>query len=176
MPRTILVVDDEKNIRRTLRMVLEGDGFHVLDAEDAETGLGLVPEADLVILDVRLPAMTGLEALARIRKDPQGRYLPVLMISGHASVAEAVAAVQSGANDFFEKPLDRDRVLVSVRNALRTSRLEQEVEELRSHSEQRYEMIGKSAAMQRLFAELEKVAPTKGRVLILKAKVERGRS
>jgi DNA-binding NtrC family response regulator len=168
MGATVLVVDDEKNIRRTLRMVLEGAGFEVLDAPDAEEGLALLAkeDVDLAILDVRLPGMSGIEALEQLRNRPETRTLPVLMISGHASVAEAVSAVQMGATDFFEKPLDRDRVLVTVRNALQTSQLEREVERLRADAEQRYEMIGESPAMKKLFAELEKVAPTKGRVLI----------
>ncbi|MDH5493359.1 MAG: sigma-54 dependent transcriptional regulator, partial [Myxococcales bacterium] len=91
---------------------------------------------------------------------------PVLMVSGHATVAEAVQAVQAGATDFFEKPLDRDRVLVSVRNALKTWQLEREVDRLRADVQHRYEMIGESAALRSLFAQIEKVAPTNGRVLI----------
>ncbi len=167
MSATVLVVDDEKNIRRTLRMVLEGAGFEVLDAESAEEGMKLLDEGvDLVILDVRLPGMSGLKALETIRARPETRRLPVLMISGHASVAEAVSAVQAGATDFFEKPLDRDRVLVSVRNALQTWQLQREVERLRASAEQRYEMIGESKVMRELFAQIEKVAPTNGRVLI----------
>jgi DNA-binding NtrC family response regulator len=168
MGATILVVDDEKNIRRTLRMVLEGEGFEVSEAESAEQGLETVAEGsvDLVILDVRLPGMSGIDALEKLRARPETRRLPVLMVSGHASVPEAVQAVQSGATDFFEKPLDRDRVLVSVRNALKTWQLQREVERLRAETEERYEMIGESAVMRRLFGELEKVAPTKGRVLI----------
>ena len=110
--------------------------------------------------------MSGIEALERIRKDPETRRLPVLMVSGHASVAEAVQAVQLGATDFFEKPLDRDRVLVTVRNALKTWQLQREVEQLRADVEHRYEMIGESPVMRSLFAQLEKVAPTSGRVLI----------
>ncbi len=168
MSATILVVDDEKNIRRTLRMVLEGAGFEVQEAEDAESGLALVEHGgiDLVILDVRLPAMSGIDALERIRARTETERLPVLMVSGHASVAEAVQAVQMGATDFFEKPLERERVLVSVRNALKTWQLQREVDRLRADVQERYEMIGESPVMQRLFAELEKVAPTKGRVLI----------
>jgi DNA-binding NtrC family response regulator len=88
------------------------------------------------------------------------------MVSGHASVAEAVQAVQLGATDFFEKPLDRDRVLVTVRNALQTWQLQREVEQLRAGVEHRYEMIGESPVIRSLFAQLEKVAPTNGRVLI----------
>ena len=168
MAATILVVDDEKNIRRTLRMVLEGSGFNTLEASSAEQCLETLEnnEVDLLILDVRLPKMSGIEALEKIRNEPETRRLPVLMVSGHASVAEAVQAVQLGATDFFEKPLDRDRVLVTVRNALQTWQLQREVEQLRADVEHRYEMIGESPVIRSLFAQLEKVAPTNGRVLI----------
>ncbi len=168
MSASILIVDDEKNIRRTLQMVLEGAGFRTSDAENAEDGLKRLSEGDvdLVILDVRLPKMSGIEALEKIRSMPETRKLPVLMVSGHASVAEAVQAVQLGATDFFEKPLERDRVLVSVRNALKTWQLQREVEQLRADVEHRYEMIGESPVIRGLFAKLEKVAPTNGRVLI----------
>jgi len=168
MVATILVVDDEKNIRRTLRMVLEGAGFQTLEAASAEDALARLQanDIDLVILDVRLPNMSGIEALAQVRSRPETRNLPVLMVSGHASVAEAVKAVQLGATDFFEKPLDRDRVLVTVRNALQTWKLQRELERLRADVEHRYEMIGESRVMSELFAQLEKVAPTNGRVLI----------
>ena len=166
MGATILVVDDEKNIRRTLRMVLEGEGYVVDEAESAEQGLARLEAepVDLLILDVRLPKMSGLEALAKIRETDA--EMPVLMISGHASVGEAVQAVQSGATDFFEKPLDRDRVLVRVANALEKRRLEQEVTRLRADVERRYEMIGESAAMRALYSDIEKVAPTRATVLI----------
>jgi two-component system nitrogen regulation response regulator NtrX len=168
MAATILIVDDEKNIRRTLQMVLGGAGFDSLEAGSAEEGLQLLEEheVDLVILDLKLPKMNGLEALQHIRSRQEWSRLPVIVISGHASVAEAVEAVQMGATDFFEKPLDRDRVLVSVNNALATFKLLREVERLRQHTSERYEMIGESLVMRRLYAELEKVAPTKGRVLI----------
>jgi len=168
MSATILIVDDEKNIRRTLQMVLGGAGFGTVEAGSAEEGLALLEaqEIDLVILDLKLPKMNGLEALQRMRARPEWSALPVLVISGHASVAEAVEAVQMGATDFFEKPLDRDRVIVSVTNALATLRLQREVARLRADSSQRYEMIGDSSVMRKLYGELEKVAPTKGRVLV----------
>lgn len=168
MSATILVVDDEKNIRRMLRMILEGAGFEVLDAGTAEDGLRIIEDEspDLVILDIRLPGMNGIELLEHLRGQPASARLPVLMISGHATVAEAVNAVQAGATDFFEKPLDRDRVLISVRNALQAWQLRREVDRLRASSRRRYEMIGESPVMQRLFAQIEKVAPTNGRVLI----------
>ncbi len=168
MSATVLVVDDEKNIRRALRMVLEGAGLRVLDAPDAETGLEILDGGgvDLVILDVKLPKMNGIEALERIRHRPETRRLPVLMISGHASVADAMQAVQRGATDFFEKPVDRELMMSRVRNALRTFQLEREVDELRANVERRYEMIGEGPTMRALFGQLEKIAPTHGRVLV----------
>ena len=166
MSETILVVDDEKNIRRTLRMVLDGEGFETLEASSAEEAIEMLGahDVDLVILDVRLPGMSGLDAIAEMRTRREG--LPILVMSGHGTISDAVQAVQRGALDFLEKPLDRDRVLVSVGHAVRTSKLEREVRALRQDAETRYEMIGQSAVMRRLYAELEKVAPTRGRVLI----------
>ncbi|MEY4577775.1 MAG: hypothetical protein RL701_2478 [Pseudomonadota bacterium] len=168
VPANILICDDEKNIRRTLSMVLEGLGHRIHEAGSAEDALALLEteEIELVILDVRLPRMTGIEALQVIRAKPQFIALPVIMISGHASLAEAVHSVQLGATDFLEKPLDRDRVLVSVNNALRSDRLQREVIRLRAQVEERFEMIGQSAVMKSLYSQIEKVAPTKGRVLI----------
>jgi two-component system, NtrC family, nitrogen regulation response regulator NtrX len=165
---SILICDDEKNIRRTLGMVLEGLGHRIREAASGEEALSLIDseEFDLVMLDVRLPRMTGIEALQTIRSKASQQALPVIMISGHASLAEAVHSVQLGATDFLEKPLDRDRVLVSVNNALRSERLQREVDRLRAEVEERYEMIGQSAVMRSLFDQIEKVAPTKGRVLI----------
>ncbi len=168
MADTILVVDDEKNIRRTLRMVLEGEGFEVLEAGSAEEALPMIEESapDLVVLDVRLPGMSGVEALERIRKERSADALPIVVVSGHASLSEAVQAVQRGANDFLEKPLDRDRMLVSLKNALAMKRLARELAALKRDAGRRYEMIGESPAMKRLYSEIEKVAPTRGRVLI----------
>lgn len=168
MATRILVVDDEKNIRRTLRMVLEGPGYQVVEAGSAEEALRLLDDEDmdLVVLDVRLPGMNGIDALNQIRKRPGLDAVPVVMISGHASLAEAVHAVQLGAADFLEKPLDRDRVLVSVENALRHTKLQRELTRLRAEASDRYEMIGQSPVMRDLFSAIEKVAPTKGRVLI----------
>jgi two-component system nitrogen regulation response regulator NtrX len=167
---TVLVVDDEKNIRRTLEMVLTGEGYRVLEAEGAERALDVLgnPEqpVDLVILDLKLPGMGGLEALERIRSDDGVRDLPVIVISGHATVQDAVTAVRLGASDFFEKPLNRERVLISVRNSIRAARLSRTVEQLRVELEARYEMIGTSPRMQRLYQDIDKVAPTKASVLI----------
>ncbi|MCK9459004.1 MAG: sigma-54 dependent transcriptional regulator [Proteobacteria bacterium] len=169
LPPTILIVDDEKNIRRTLGLVLEGEGYEVQSFGTAEEGIAFLEAeaADLVILDIKLPGMSGVDALRKIRES-KGAYheIPVIMISGHASLAEAVDAVKIGATDFFEKPLDRDGILIRVANCLKQRRLVREVEELRAAVGERHEMIGESTVMQELLAQIRKVAPTKSRVLI----------
>jgi two-component system nitrogen regulation response regulator NtrX len=166
---TVLVVDDEKNIRRTLRMVLESEDYKVLDAPDAEEGLKVVDERAVhcVLLDLKLPGMSGLDALARLQSERPGEtQVPVIVISGHGTVTDAVQATRLGAFDFLEKPLDRERVVITVRNALRQRAMAREVDQLREQIKGRFEMIGKSPLMQKLFSEIAKVAPTKGRVLI----------
>ncbi len=166
---TVLVVDDEKNIRRTLRMVLEGEGYQVADAPSAEKALEVLPSADpdLVLLDVKLSGQDGLWALERIMSgDLVEPPPPVIMISGHATFADAVQATRLGAYDFFEKPIDRQRVLVSVRNALERADMRREVLALRARLDEQFEMIGTSEVMQTLYGQIAKVAPTKGRVLI----------
>jgi DNA-binding NtrC family response regulator len=169
-PRTVLVVDDEKNIRRTLQLVLEGEGYRVLGAETAGQALTMIgsPETpvDLAILDVKLPDMSGLDVLAKMRGDEGTKDLPIIVISGHATVHDAVSAIKLGASDFFEKPLARERVLVSVRNVLDAAKAQRELARVTEQQLQRFEMIGRSAPMQRLFHEIEKVAPTKASVLV----------
>jgi len=165
--QTVLVVDDEKNIRRTLRMVLETEGYAVAEAESAEEALKLLESepVDLGIFDVRLPGIDGLELLARARE--LWRDLPVVVISGHAETPDVVEAMRRGAADFFSKPVDRDRVVVSVRNALARRSLEEKVQTL-SARERRFgdEMLGESPTMRRLREAIAKVAPTNGRVLV----------
>jgi DNA-binding NtrC family response regulator len=162
---TILVVDDERNIRRALRMVLEGAGYDVLDAETGEQALEIfaAQHVDLVILDVRMPGIGGLATLERLRAMEDADALPVLMVSGHASVTDAVNACQAGVTDFFEKPLNRDRVLVSVRNCLKAGTMARELRGYRTRAD---EMLGKSQALERVRSAILKVAPTTGRVLI----------
>jgi len=163
VPSRILLVDDEKNIRRTLAMVLEGEGYAVEDAQSAEEAIARVADGGIeaVILDVKLPGISGIDALEKLGG---GRDVPVIMISGHATIEDAVRATKLGAFDFLEKPLDRERVLVSVRNALERGSLQREVRTLRA--EMGAEMIGDSPAMRALRQQIAKVAPTKGRVLI----------
>jgi DNA-binding NtrC family response regulator len=167
---TILVVDDERNIRRTLDLVLRGEGYRVAEAATGEAALdiltnGITP-VELAIIDLLLPGMSGLKLLERMRQDEATRELPVIVISGHATVHDAVKAIKLGAGDFFEKPLNRERILVSVKNALKTSELVRKVADFSAQIEARYEMIGQSAAMQRLYKEIDRVAPTRASVLI----------
>jgi DNA-binding NtrC family response regulator len=166
-----LVVDDERNIRRTLRMVLEGEGATMREAESGEQALALLETGmreglpDVVIMDVKLGGMTGIEVLEKFTALGEGRPpVPVIMISGHASVADAVRATRLGAFDFFEKPLSRDRVIVSVRNALRQSKVDRELRDLRHRIHG--EIIGTSEAMGELMRMVAKVGRTKARVLI----------
>jgi two-component system, NtrC family, nitrogen regulation response regulator NtrX len=173
MPSTVLIVDDEKNIRRTVRMVLEGEGFAVEEASSGEEALARLPDvgADVMLLDVQLPGISGLETIERIAslrsstKSPDS--LPtVIIISGHATLADAVRAVKAGAYDLIEKPLDRERLMVALRNALERRAMAREVEGLRALAHERFEMVGRSAPMAALFAQITKVAPTRTRVLI----------
>ena len=168
MKTSILIVDDEKNIRRTLRMVLEGADYEVFDVSSAEEALERLKTTDieLLFIDIRLPKMSGIDLLRALKSSAETASIPAIVISGHASLAEAVNSVRLGAFDFIEKPLDRDRVLVSVQNALRSQKLQREVRRLRAQVDARYRMIGQSPVMQELFTDIEKVAPTRGRVLI----------
>jgi two-component system nitrogen regulation response regulator NtrX len=168
-PQTVLIVDDEKNIRRTLGLVLESEGYTVHAVSTAEEGLAQLDGGgiDLVILDIKLPGLSGAEALRRIRSGAADtRDVPVIMISGHASLAEAVDAVKHGATDFFEKPLDRDAILIRVANCLKQQRLAREVSAFRAAVDERHELLGESEVMRELLRQIEKVAPTRSRVLI----------
>jgi two-component system nitrogen regulation response regulator NtrX len=161
----LLICDDEKNIRRTLVMVLEGEGYATQVASSAEEALLRVAEGrfECVLLDVKLPGMSGLEALRRIKESESNAE--VIMISGHASLQDAVEATRLGAFDFLEKPIDRERLLITVRNCLERHTLRARVRELDA-ADDPHGFIGDSPAMRALFNEIEKVAPTKARVLV----------
>ena len=167
MSRRILIVDDEKNIRRTLRMVLASEGHEISEAGSAEDGLKELERtpADVVILDVNLPGLDGIGMLREIKRtDPD---CMVLMISGEASVAIAVEATRIGAFDFLEKPLAKERVLLAVRNALERRSIGREWRELKERETNRHRMVGDSEPIRRIREEIERVAPTTARVLIL---------
>ena len=166
MSRRILVVDDEQGVRAALGQLLEFEGYEVRSAAGADKALAAIGEwrPDLVFLDVKMAGMDGLEALKEIRhRDPAAL---VVMISGHATIQTAVEATQLGAYDILEKPLDTDRILVLLRNALEHRALREEVSTLRERIESRYEIVGTSFVIRSLLEQIETVGATPARVLI----------
>ena len=164
--RRVVVVDDEKNIRRMMKMVLEGEGYTVEVLDSAEALLPRLGEGrvDTVLLDVRLPGMDGLTALEKVRTEyPE---VQVIMISGHASLNDAVRATKLGAFDFLEKPLDRERVLVSVRNSVERRSLTARIRALELAEGGDEPMLGSSPPMDHIREQIAKIAPTGVRVLI----------
>lgn len=162
----ILVVDDEEGIRRVLSQLLEYEGHEVRSAGSAGECLALYPDfrPDLTFMDVKMARMDGLEALSRVREiDPAAL---VVMISGHGTIETAVEATRRGAYDFLEKPLDTDRILLILRNALQQRGLREENARLRGEVESRHEIVGKSFAIRQVLERVERVAPTDARVLI----------
>jgi len=160
---SVLVVDDEAAIRDSLHMILEYEGYRVEEAGNGSQALSKVAERapDAIVLDIKMPEMDGLELLKALRE--RGYDMPVLVISGHADVATAVEATRRGAFDFFEKPLQRERVLLSLRNAVEAYRLQSENRTLRVEPEQ---LIGSAPAMRRLRETIDKAAPTNATVLV----------
>ncbi len=163
--RQILIIDDEKNIRTQLSGLLADEGYRAFAAESAEQGLELLQEErpDLVLLDVCLPGMDGLQMLAKIRED--GADIPAIVMSGHATIETAVQATRLGAFDYLQKPLDPGRLLVTVRNALETASLRRRNREL-SRAVAPTGLVGASAPMEELRASLDRAAQSEARVLI----------
>ncbi len=161
----ILIIDDERSIRNTLRDILENEGYKVDDAEDGIEGLKLInsKKFDVVLLDIKMPRMDGLEVLEHIMKITD---TPVVMISGHGTIETAVEAIKTGAYDYIAKPLDLNRLLITLRNALDKSTLIKEAKTLRQDMPQTWEMIGQSPAMMLVKEMIDKVAATNARVLI----------
>jgi two-component system nitrogen regulation response regulator NtrX len=160
----VLVVDDEAAIRESLRMILDYEGYRVDEAGSGAEALARAAESppDAVLLDVKMAEMDGLEVLRAFRE--RGYDMPELMVSGHGDVQTAVEAARRGAYDFIEKPLARERVLVSLRNAVDAFRLASENRLLRHEPD---DLIGSSAAMRRLRETVERAAPTPATVLIV---------
>ena len=166
MKPRILVVDDESAIRDSLKMILEYEGYEVVGAATGQDGLSLAERepADLVLLDIKMAGMDGIEVLQRLRATQEA--LPVIMISGHATVSTAVEATKLGAFDFIEKPLSTERVLVSVRNALDQQRLAQEVNAFRRTETLKHQLIGESPGVKGVLEAVKRAAPTSATVLI----------
>jgi len=167
MKSRILVVDDEAEIRRSVRMILEYEGYEVIEASSGPEGVTLVEREspDLVFLDIKMPGMDGLDALQRIKASKE--TLPVVIISGHGTVSTAVEATKAGAFDFIEKPLASERVLVTIRNALDQGRLRDENTSLKRAVEVRHQMVGESSALRQVWDAIKRAAPTNATVLLL---------
>ncbi|HWV81267.1 MAG TPA: sigma-54 dependent transcriptional regulator [Hyphomicrobiaceae bacterium] len=168
MAADILIVDDEADIRELVSGILEDEGHSTRLARDADEGLKAIEERrpHLVILDIWLQGsrLDGLEMLSAIKKAHPD--LPVIIISGHGNIETAVTAIKRGAYDYIEKPFKADRLILVTLRALEASQLRREVKTLRERSVQSSEMVGKSAAMNQLRNQLERVAPTNSRILI----------
>ncbi|MCR9243614.1 MAG: sigma-54 dependent transcriptional regulator [bacterium] len=164
---TILIVDDHRAVREEVAFALDYDGYDTREAADGPSALTAVEEhedIDLVLLDIKLPGIDGLEVLTRIKADrPQ---LPVVMISGHGDLETAVLAVRKGAYDFLQKPFENDRVLLSIKNALEHAELEHENTALRQQLQSEHQLLGDSEPMAQVRAMIDKVAPTEVAVLI----------
>jgi len=164
MPR-ILVIDDEQSIRSTLREILEYEKFRVDDAGNGAEGLKLAREHhyDAILCDIKMPKMDGIEVLTQLLSFSE---TPVIMISGHGTIETAVESIRKGAFDYIAKPLDLNRLLVTLRNAMDKGKLIDETRLLRKKVGMNYEMVGESETMKGIWEMIRKVAPTDARVLI----------
>lgn len=168
MPK-ILIIDDERSIRRTLKEILEFENYEV---EAVEDGIAGVKEAkannyDVIFCDIKMPQMDGIEVLTKLKND--GLETPIIMISGHGNIETAVDSIKNGAYDFIEKPLDLNRILVTIKNAMEKSELVEETKELKTQIKKQYKdsnIIGNSKPIQEIREMIEKVAPSDARVMI----------
>lgn len=166
MSRTILVVDDESSIRKTIDGALSDEGYQVLCASGATQAFEIVKKTppDLILLDIWMPEIDGLTVLDQLKS--QGNEIPVIIMSGHGNIETAVKATKLGAFDYLEKPIELDRLLVLIRNALSARDLIEENQVLRKQISSRRPLIGESASIKHIHELLKRVAPTSGSVLI----------
>jgi DNA-binding NtrC family response regulator len=162
----ILIIDDERSIRNTLKDILTFESHNVDLAEDGKMGLQLAAENtyDIIFCDIKMPQMDGIEVLENLHESAP--EVPVVMISGHGNIETAVEAIKKGAFDFISKPLDLNRIMITLRNALDKTNLIIETKTLKKKVNMKYQMIGESAAIKKVKDMIERVAPTDARVLI----------
>jgi len=161
----ILIIDDERSIRNTLRDILESEKYLIDDAEDGVIGFEKISqnEYDVILCDIKMPRMDGMEVLT---KTLEFTDTPIIMISGHGTIDTAVEAIKKGAYDYISKPPDLNRLLVTIRNAMDKSKLISETKVLKKQVGKKWDMIGESEALMQVKEMIEKVAPTNARVLI----------
>ncbi len=165
MPK-ILIIDDEKSIRNTLKEILSYEGYEVTEAQDGIEGLKFVEKDkfDIILSDIKMPKMDGIEVLEKLQEiSPE---TPVVMISGHGNIDTAVEAIRKGAFDYISKPLDLNRMLVTIRNAMDRSVLVKETKTLKKKIYKTNDIVGDSEPIKQIKAMIEKVAPTEARVLV----------
>lgn len=162
----ILVIDDERAIRNTLKEILEYENHEVDSAEDGPSGVELFQKGnyEAVLCDIKMPQMDGIEVLEKLQEI--SAETPVIMISGHGNIDTAVEAIKKGAFDFIEKPLDLNRILITLRNATDKTVLIKETKSLKRKVNKTYDIVGDSPAIQRVKDVIDRVAPTEARVLI----------
>jgi len=162
----ILVIDDEKSIRSTLKDILEHEGFNIEVASNGPEALELFSKSqfDAVLCDIKMPGMDGIEVLEKLQKIAHD--VPVIMISGHGTIDTAVEAIKKGAFDFIEKPPDLNRLLITIRNAMDKTTLITETNVLKQKLGSKYEMIGESEAMKKVRDMIDRVAPTEAKIMI----------
>ncbi|PIF01907.1 MAG: response regulator [Draconibacterium sp.] len=162
----ILVIDDERSIRNTLKDILEYEKYEVDLAEDGKKGFEKAQssEYDIILCDIKMPGLDGIELLEKLQK--AGNDTPMVMISGHGNIDTAVDSIKKGAYDYIEKPLDLNRLLITIRNAMDKSTLVAETKTLKKKVDKKYEIIGESKAIKEIIAMADRVAPTDARVLI----------
>jgi DNA-binding NtrC family response regulator len=174
----ILIVEDEKLIRMTLRELLEAEGFRVAEADTGTAGLEYLrtEEVDLVLLDYKLPDIDGIEVLRQIR--PLSPETAIVLVTAHSSIGSAVEAIKLGAYDYLDKPIDQDHLLATIAKALETTRLRREVKRLRGELKQKFgitNIIGRSDAMQKVFVMIRKVAATAASTVLVQGESGTGK-
>ena len=167
MKPKVLIVDDEESIRSSMRMIFEYEGYDVLLAANGPAGLKMAEREapDLILLDIKMPQMDGIEVLKKLKEAPDGP--PVVILSGHGTVQTAVEATKLGAFDFIEKPPESERILLVARNALSQKKLRDENRQLRLSFDARYRIVGRSPSLEKVTDAIQRAAPTNATVLIM---------